>query len=302
MIRFDGQVAIVTGAGAGIGLETAMLLAERGASVLVNDPADAGARADSVVASIVDRGGTAAAEPSAVGDAGAAPAIVGKAIDVFGRIDILINNAAISRPAAFGEDSDEDIEKVFAVNLLGPYALMRAVWPLMRAQAYGRILNTASSAALGSGISGAYAPTKAGIIGLTKEAAMAGKAHGILVNALMPSAHTALLMNHPDAAFRKWIEDNFPARLVAATSAFLVSRELAATGEIFASRGGLVQRIAFHETKGIFDTALTPEAMRDNFDRIMAIEDGAVIASQADHGRIVNSLFPRSRAAHNPAG
>src|SRR3546814_17583442 len=101
--------------------------------------------------------------------------IVQTATDRFGRVDILINNAGISRPAPFGEDSDADIERVFSVNLFGPYALMRAVWPGMMTRGYGRILNTSSGAALGSGISGAYAPSKSGIIGLTKDAAISGR-------------------------------------------------------------------------------------------------------------------------------
>lgn len=291
MIQFDGQCAIVTGAGAGIGRETALLLAARGARVLVNDPAPGAA--DGVVAEIAAAGGEAVAETTPVGPGDAARNIVQAALDRLGAVDILINNAGISRPAPFGEDSDADIERVFAVNLLGPYALMRAVWPGMKARGYGRILNTSSSAALGSGISGAYAPTKSGIIGLTKEAAIGGKAHGIAVNAIMPSAHTALLQNHPDPDFRRWIEVNFPARLVAATSAFLVSRKCAVTGEVFSTGGGLVQRVAFHETAGIIERDLTPEIMAAQIGTILEIEGGAVIAQQAERSATTNLHFPR---------
>jgi NAD(P)-dependent dehydrogenase (short-subunit alcohol dehydrogenase family) len=206
-VRLDGQAAIVTGAGAGIGRATALLLAERGARVLVND-ADAG-RAEAVAAEIRSGGGEAIGEGSAGGSRDAARRIVERALASFGRLDILVNNAGISRPAPFGADSDEDIDLVLDVNLRGPYALMRAAWPAMREQKYGRILNTASSAALGSGISGAYAPTKAGIIGLTKEAAQSGRAFGIKVNAILPPAHTELLDKHPDPDFRAWMRDNF---------------------------------------------------------------------------------------------
>jgi NAD(P)-dependent dehydrogenase (short-subunit alcohol dehydrogenase family) len=291
MIHFDGQSAIVTGAGAGIGRETALILAERGARVLVNDP-DPGA-AQAVVDEIAAAGGEAFVETTPVGPGDAARDIVRAAIDRFGKVDLLINNAGISRPAPFGEDSDADIERVFAVNLLGPYALMRAVWAGMKARGYGRILNTSSSAALGSGISGAYAPTKSGIIGLTKDAAISGEPHGISVNAIMPTAHTALLQNHPDPDFRRWIEINFPARLVAATSAYLTSKDCSVTGEVFSTGGGLVQRVAFYETAGVVDRKLTPEAVRDNLDRICAIEGGAVIAQQAERRTTTNRHFPR---------
>lgn len=131
MIQFQGQSAIVTGAGAGIGRETALLLAARGAQVLVNDPAPGAAQV--VADEIAAAGGTAIVETTPVGPDGAA-AIAGAALAAFGKIDILINNAGISRPAPFGEDSDADIAAVFAVNLLGPYALMRAVWPGMKAR------------------------------------------------------------------------------------------------------------------------------------------------------------------------
>lgn len=280
MIDFSGQGAIVTGAGSGIGRETALLLASRGAKVLVNDPAREMAQA--VVDEIRAAGGAAAAELTPVGSVDAAKRIVRAAADFFGPVDILINNAGISRPGPFGQDSDADIERVFQINLLGPYALMRAVWPGMVERGYGRILNTSSGAALGSGISGAYAPSKSGIVGLTKDAAISGKPHGIRINAIMPTAHTSLLENHPDRDFRRWIEINFPASLVAATSVFLTSRECDVTGEVFSTGGGLVQRVTFYETAGILDKELTPEAVRDNMERICATEGGTVITRQSD--------------------
>src|SRR3546814_20450168 len=115
MIDFDGQSAIVTGAGAGIGRETALILASRGAKVLVNDPAPGLAQA--VVEEIAAAGGEAAAATTPVGSVGAARRIVQTATDRFGRVDILINNAGISRPPPFGEDRDADIERVFSVNV-----------------------------------------------------------------------------------------------------------------------------------------------------------------------------------------
>ena len=294
-IRLDGQTAIITGAGAGIGRATALLMAERGARILVND-ADIG-RAEESAAAIRGNGGDAIGAGSPVGTTQAARQIVAAAVEAFGQVDILVNNAGISRPAAFGDDSDEDVDLVLSVNLRGPYALMREVWPLMRAQGYGRILNIASSAALGSGISGAYAPSKAGIIGLTKEASQSGRSVGILVNAILPSAHTALLDKHPDPAFRAWMRENFDPRHVAAASLYLVSPDSASTAELFFVGGGHVSRALFLESRGFFDRDLTPEAVHDNLARIMSLEDASPLVVQADHGAIYARLFPRDRAA-----
>lgn len=290
MIELQGQTAIVTGAGTGIGRETALLLAQRGAKILVNDPDAAAAQA--VVGDIIAQNGIAAAETTPVGPDTAAD-IVRVAESHFGPVDILVNNAGISRPAPFGEDSDQDISDVFAVNLLGPYALMRAVWPSMKARQYGRILNTASSAALGSGISGAYAPTKAGIIGLTKEAAISGDKFGIRVNAIMPSAHTRLLDKHPDPAFRAWISEFFPTSYVAATSVYLVSPDVASNGELFSTGGGLVQRMTFFETEGVLDRELTPEKLADAFPQVFDPSMGQIITRQSDRAETTNRHFPR---------
>lgn len=291
MIRLDGQVAIVTGAGAGIGRATASLLAERGAHVVVNDAQ--AERADTVAEAIRNAGGSAIGQHTPVGTVGAAQEIVGAALRSFGKVDILVNNAGISRPASFGEDSDDDIELVLKVNLREPYSLMREVWPVMREQGYGRILNTASNAALGIGFSGAYAVSKAGIIGLTKDAGLSGKPHGIQVNAIFPSAHTELLNNHPDPDFRKWYQESFDARYVAAASVFFVSPANPHTAELFFVGGGHVSRAALLETAGILDRDLTPEIVSDNLDRIMSLETTTPLVAQADHSAIYARLFPR---------
>jgi NAD(P)-dependent dehydrogenase (short-subunit alcohol dehydrogenase family) len=290
-IDFTGQVAIVTGAGSGIGRATALLLGARGARVLVVDPATDG-RGQAVADEIGGAGGQAVADITAVGTREAALAITARALDAFGRVDVLINNAGIAKPGAFDAVADEDIDRVMAVNLMGPYALMRAVWPVMRAQAYGRIVNLASSAALGSGISGPYAVSKAGVIGLTKDAGIAGEPLGILVNAVMPSAHTPLIDNHPDPAFRAWMKTCLPAERVAAAIVFLASLEMDRSAEIFTAGGGLVTRMAFQQSKGWFDPALAPEGVRDNFNAIFDLDGAAPVSTQDDHQRIYDTLFP----------
>ncbi len=290
-IEFTDQVAIVTGAGSGIGRATALLLGARGARVLVVDPAADG-RAAAVAREIVDAGGRVRADMTPVGDREAARAIVAAALDAFGRIDVLVNNAGVAKPGAFDAVADEDIDRVMAVNLMGPYALMRAVWPTMRAQAYGRIVNLASSAALGSGISGPYAVSKAGVIGLTKDAGLAGAPLGIFVNALMPSAHTPLIDNHPDPAFRAWMKSSLPPERVAAVAAFLASREMTQSAELFTAGGGLVTRMTFLESIGLFERDLTPEDVRANFATVCTLDGATVIATQDDHQRVYDAHFP----------
>lgn len=238
-----GKSAVVTGGGHGIGRAIVMALAGAGAKVLVND-LDATACSE-VAAAVRLAGGEAVADCTAVGAGEGTDRIIDSALTHFGAVDILVNNAGISRPAAFGEDSDADVAAVLATNLLGPYRLMRAAWPFMKAQGGGQILNMASSAALGSGISGAYAAAKAGLLGLTREAAESGRAHRILVNALMPTASTRLLDQHPDASFRRWMKRHFDPGHVAATVLGIVGRGRGVTGRIFTSGGGLEGLVEF---------------------------------------------------------
>ena len=287
---FAGQAAIVTGAGSGIGRATAQLLAGLGCAVLVNDPAEG--RAEGVAAEIRAAGGAAEAETSAVGGHETARAIVAAAREAFGRVDILVNNAAISRSGAFGVISDADVDLALTVNLLGPFALMRAVWPLMAEQGYGRIVNTSSNAALGTGISGPYAAAKAGLIGLTKDAALSGAPLGIRVNALMPSASTPLLENHPDPAFRAWMARHMPVERIPPVTAYLASREVALNGEILSAAGGRVSRITFLESRGILDPDLTLNTVARRIEEICDLTDASPRVFQRDQMADLTDIFP----------
>lgn len=286
MIRLDGRAAIVTGAGRGIGRAHALMLAARGARVLVNDyggaqstlSAGSISHAEAVAEEIRAAGGEAVANGAMVGTGAAAAAIVDHAMAAFGRVDILVNNAGgslIGEPDAF---SDDEIEGVLRANLIGPYMLLRRVWPLMRVQGHGRIVNTLSSAVLGAGHLGPYAAGKAGLIGLTMDAAHDGRAHGILVNGILPTGASRLTeTSQADAAL--WYRTHFQPEKVAAFVTWLCSDEADVSGELFNVGGGRVARVAMFDNAGLFDPAITPEAVAAGIGRIRDLGEPVLIDS-----------------------
>lgn len=195
--RFDGRVAIVTGAGRGLGRAHALLLAARGAKVVVNDlggtkegeGSDAGP-ANEVVREITDAGGTAVADTNSVGAEDGCHALVATAIREFGRVDIVVNNAGISRFATFPEADAENLEKTLDVHVRGTWHTTRAAWPHMVEQGYGRVITTTSTGMFGLADNLAYATAKGALIGFTRSLALAAKPHGIRVNAVAPNAIT----------------------------------------------------------------------------------------------------------------
>lgn len=273
-INFNGDVAIVTGAGGGMGREIALLLAARGARVLVNDyggdgfgKAGSADRAEAVAREIRDAGGEAVAEASAVGSAETAHRIVATAIAAFGRVDILINNAGIIAPGAIDAVTDEVLTRAIEINLLGQYRLIQAVWPQMRTQGGGRILNVSSNSSLGYANFSTYGASKAGVLGLTANAAIDGKPHGIIVNSLLPVASTRLINSGTEAAassnpdFYAWLDLHFPPRLIAPVALALLSPGLAVSGMHFTSGGGRVARLMHVVTEGIHAVTPTPESV-----------------------------------------
>ena len=217
-ISFEGHVAIVTGAGGGIGRAHALELARRGASVLVNDyggdtfgHGGGPEMAEAVAAEIAAEGGSAVANWDTVATTEGANAIVARAVEAFGKVDVLINNAGISRAALIEDTSDEDWDAVIATHLTGSFKLTRAVWPHMKRQGYGRIVYTASSTGeFGSIMLGNYAAAKAGVTGLMNIAALEGLEHGILCNAIMPNALTRLALQ----SAKDWEGKVDPAEMV----------------------------------------------------------------------------------------
>lgn len=286
MIRLDGRIAIVTGAGRGMGRTHALLLAARGAKVLVNDYGGSQStltpgtisHAQAVVEEIRAGGGEAEADDTMVGTGASARAIVDHAMDAFGRVDILVNNAGgslIGAPDAF---DDEQIEGVLRTNFIGPYMLLRRVWPLMRAQRHGRIVNIMSSAVLGAGQLGPYAAGKAGLLGLTHDAAFDGKADNILVNGVFPTGASRLTeTSQEDVAL--WYRTHFQPEKVSALIAYLSSDQVDFGGEIFNAGGGRVARLAIFDNDGLFDPAITPESIANNIGAIRDMSAPTIIPS-----------------------
>ena len=190
-IRFDGRVAIVTGAGGGLGRQHALALGARGAQVVVND--FVAANAEAVAAEIRAAGGTAIAAAGSVSDEAAVAAMVQAAMSAWGRVDILVNNAGILRDKSFGKMTLADFREVLEVHLMGAAICTQAVWPVMRAQKYGRVVMTTSSSGLYGNFGQAnYGAAKMGLVGLMQTLSIEGAKDGIRVNCLAPTAATQM--------------------------------------------------------------------------------------------------------------
>lgn len=244
-LGFDGEVALITGAGSGVGLAYAKALARRGCHVVINDIAD---RAEDAAGAIRGQGGIATAAPGSV--ATEAQRIVARAVDAGGRLDIVINNAGISGGGPFHRIDTEAWNNLIDVHLGGTVAISREAWPLLEASR-GRLVNTSSASLFGAGYTSSYVAAKGAIFGLTRCWAQEGVAAGIRVNCIMPSAATPMTAQIPDDAFRNLLTDHFPPEPVAEFVAWLVHRETAITGETFHAGGGRVGRILLCEQEGL---------------------------------------------------
>jgi NAD(P)-dependent dehydrogenase (short-subunit alcohol dehydrogenase family) len=269
--RFDERVVVITGAGRGLGREYALLLASKGARIVVNDPgsamsgdgADVGV-AEQVVREIVAAGGEAIASTASVATPDGGKAIVDAALDRFGRIDVLIPNAGNVRYGALDAISHEDFKAVIDVHLMGAFNVVRPAFPAMVKAGYGRIVLTGSIGGLyGTHNVVNYGMSKAGMIGLNNVVAIEGAAHNILSNIIAPGAVTRMADGLDISQYPPMGPD-----LVAPVVGWLAHESCSISGEILISVAGRVARAFIAETEGIFRPHWTIDDVADNLDAI----------------------------------
>ena len=272
-LRFDGKVAIVTGAGGGLGKQHALELARRGAKVVVNDlggsmdgSGGSSAAADAVVAEITAAGGEAIANGASVTDDAGVAHLVQQTMDKWGRIDVLIANAGILRDKSFSKMEIADFELVLNVHLMGTVKPTKAVWEIMKAQNYGRIVVTTSSSGLyGNFGQSNYGAAKLGIIGFMNTIKLEGQKNNVHINAISPVAATRMTENLMPAATLERLKPEY----VTPGVVYLASEE-APTGAILAAGAGVFALARIYETEGVHlgDAGLSAEAVRDSWDKI----------------------------------
>ncbi|MBK7584154.1 MAG: SDR family oxidoreductase [Myxococcales bacterium] len=274
-LRFDNRVAIVTGAGGGLGRAHALLLAKRGAKVVVNDLGGSmdgtggggNSAADKVVAEIKAAGGEAVANYDSVNTWDGAQKIVAKAKEAFGKLDIVINNAGILRDVSFMKMTDEDWEKVLSVHLTRSIYVCKTAWTLLRENNYGRVVNTTSAAGLYGNFGQAnYSAAKLGIVGLTKTLAHEGAKYNIKVNAIAPIAKSRMT----ETIMPPNVLEKLAPEYVSALVAYLVSDKCEDSAQVYAVGGGYFSRVAVMEAEGIGIAVdkVTPEAIAEQWTKV----------------------------------
>jgi NAD(P)-dependent dehydrogenase (short-subunit alcohol dehydrogenase family) len=262
--RFDGQVVAVTGAGGGLGRSHALLLAAEGAHVVVNDycgdtvgNAGMSRAAHGVVDEIRQAGGEAVVDTHDVSTEGAA--VVATAVEAFGGLHAVVNNAGIANGGDFDAISDEDFARMMAIHVGGTIAVSRAAWPIFREQGYGRIVNTSSASIFGLPGTAAYLTAKGAVFGLTRALAAEGAELGIKVNAIMPLAYTRLTAQSDEV--RPIMEAGFPPHHVSPFVGALASRDVPVSGETFVVGGSRAARVVLGTVPGLTEITSVDNAL-----------------------------------------
>lgn len=270
-LGYDGKVAIITGAGGGLGRQHALLMAKRGALIVVNDlggsvdgTGASASAAQKVVDEIKAAGGEAVADHNSVATPEGGEAIVQTAIDTYGRVDIVINNAGILRDKAFHNMEPDLLNPVLDVHLKGAFYVTKPAFVRMREQGYGRIISTSSAAGVfGNFGQTNYGAAKMGLVGFTRVLGVEGAKFNIKANAIAPLAMTRMTEN-----ILGGLKDKLDPGLVSPLVAFLAHEDCPVTGQLFSVGGGRVAQVFLGETNGYYNPTLTPEDVQGNWDTI----------------------------------
>jgi NAD(P)-dependent dehydrogenase (short-subunit alcohol dehydrogenase family) len=293
-LGFDGKVAIITGAGGGLGKQHALSLASRGALVVVNDlggavdgsGSDAGA-AQLVVDEIKAAGGEAVANTDSVATPEGGESIVQTALDAYGRIDIVVNNAGILRDKTFHNMTPDLLEPVLDVHLKGAFNVTKPAWVHMREQQYGRVISTSSAAGVfGNFGQTNYGAAKMGLVGFTRVLAVEGARYNIRANAIAPLALTRMT----EDIMGKLGEKLSPS-LVSPIVTYLAHESCEATGRLFSVGGGRVAEVFIAEVPGFYKADLTAEDVAENWAAVTEREGYAVPANLGEETGLYVSAF-----------
>jgi len=295
-IRFDNKVAIITGAGAGLGRSYGLFLASRGAKVVLNDLGTSGdgiGRSETQAQLVADEikavGGKAVANFDSVAEVEGAQRIVDDALKHFGTVDILINNAGILRDKTFLRMPLEDFELVLRVHLLGTVYVTRAAFPVMKEKSYGRIVMTTSVAGLfGNFGQTNYSAAKLGIVGFMNSLKLEGEKYNIFINTVAPLAATRLA--GPSGIFREELVPLLKPELVAPLVAYLCSEQCRTTGDIICAGGGYYAKVQVVEGRGIrlsLEQEITPEMIAEKYSEISKMERAVGFRSTKDELGVV---------------
>ena len=293
-LGYDGKVAIITGAGGGLGRQHALMMAKRGALIVVNDLGGSvdgtGANASAaqvVVDEIKAAGGEAVADHNSVATPEGGAAIVQTAIDTYGRVDIVINNAGILRDKAFHNMTPDLLNPVLDVHLKGAFYVTQPAFVHMREQGYGRIISTSSAAGVfGNFGQTNYGAAKMGLVGFTRVLGVEGARFNIKANAIAPLAMTRMTEDILGA-----LKDKLDTGLVSPLVAFLAHEDCPVSGQLFSVGGGRVAHVFLGETNGYYSPTLSPEDVQNNWDTITNRDSFSVPSNLGEETALFLNFF-----------
>ncbi len=294
-VSFENKTVIVTGAGNGLGKSYAIEFAKRGANVVVNDlggavdgSGSANSPADEVVEEIKNNGGSAVANYDSVASKEGGDSIVNSAIETFGGLHAVVNNAGILRDKSFAKMTEEDLDAVLDVHLKGTFFVCQPAFAHMKENGYGRFVNVASPSGLfGNFGQSNYAAAKMGIVGLTNIIAIEGAKYNIKANVLAPNATTRMT----EELFGEEFAKLFKVEQVTPLVVFLASEVCDVTHEIFSAGAGRYARIGINTHKGYVNPEATADDISENIEGIRTIKDGSYPMNNADEFIIIQQAL-----------